>query len=90
MQEKHGITPAALLSRPQLARDLVHYYNAFNILDGRRGGNMAGEQPIKISEMVAYLSASGEDCVESRMKFIRLMSSMDNVTLKHKRDKAAK
>lgn len=89
MQEKNGITPVALLTRPMLPADLVPYYNAFTLFNSLRGGNMAGEQPIRISEMVAYLSAINETSVDQRMKFIRLMAELDRTYLQYRSEQAS-
>jgi hypothetical protein len=89
MKEKQGITPQALLNRPDLPIELVPTYNAFTILNYARGGNMAGQQPIKVSEVAAYLALIGETCREQRARTLRLISEMDSTYMAHQAKKAA-
>ncbi len=90
LQRENGVTPAALLNRPTLPQELVQTYNAFIILNRARGKNMAGEQPIRLSEIYAYLGIVGETCPERRGATMRLICEMDGAYLEHQAKKAAK
>jgi len=87
--EQDGVVPQAILSKPSLPVELLPYYNAFSLLNRLRGGNMAGEQPLRMSEMAAYLSIVNEPSVELRLKFIRLLAEMDGVYLQYRNEQRA-
>lgn len=89
MQKESGVTPQALRNMPVLPPELVSVYNAFNILNRARGQNMAGEQPIKISEVSAYLAVAGENCPDTRLFKLKMISEMDRTYLVHVAKKAA-
>ena len=86
-RRERGIISVALLNKPELPGHLVPVYNAFTILNRTRGSNMAGEQPIKVSEVVAYLSVIGETCPERRARLMRLVVAMDGTYLAHQSKK---
>jgi hypothetical protein len=90
LAREQGVTPEPLLNRPELPEALWPVYNAFIILNRARGGNMAGEQPLRVSEMAAYFSLLGETNTEALGLYLRLLSDMDSEYLAHQAKKAAK
>ena len=50
---------------------------------------MAGEQPIKVSEISAYFAVIGESCPETRLSKLKMISGMDQTYLDYQAKKAA-
>ncbi len=50
---------------------------------------MAGQSPIKVSEVESYLNIHGEDCIDRRTRLLRLVIEMDTTFLEHLAKKAS-
>lgn len=83
-----GIEPDALRTRPELPTELASTYNAFTFLNKARGGNMAGEQPLRLSDIAAYLAVVGETCQDRRIRLLHLVSEMDGAYLEFRSKQA--
>ena len=79
----------ALQNRPALSQWVVDYWNAFQTLSGSRASHQGGIGPIPLSELVAYMDATYLRDVEERLKFIRMIQSLDRIYVKHVNDKVA-
>lgn len=77
-----GITPVALLDRPELEAGDLPYLDGFRSLNGSRAYGQFGPMPISIADVHAYLMLVGEDRVEERLRFLSVMQGMDGVFLK--------
>lgn len=80
----------ALQNRPALNRWVADYWNAYQLLGGSRMVHQGGIGPIPLSEIVAYMEAIYLHDVDERLKFIRMIQSLDNVYVTHINDRAKK
>lgn len=80
----------ALRNRPTLNQWVADYWNAFQLLSGSRTAHQGGIGPIPLSELVAYMEATYLHDIEERLKFIRMIQSLDRVYVKHVNDKVAR
>jgi len=80
----------ALQNRPALNRWVAEYWNAYQILGGSRMVHQGGIGPIPLSEIVAYMETIYVHDVDERLKFIRMIQSLDNVYVAHINDRAKK
>ena len=78
----------ALQTRPKLNLWVQEYWDAFQILTGSRIVHQGGVGPIPLSEMVAYMDATYLVDVDERLKFIRMIQSLDSVYVSHINEKA--
>ena len=78
----------ALRDRPRVTPWISEYWDAFQILGSSRIVHQGGIGPIPLSEMVAYMDAVYLVDVDERLKFIRMMQSLDRVYVTHINSKA--
>lgn len=78
----------ALKERPHVTPWISEYWDAFQILSSSRIVHQGGIGPIPLSEMVAYMDATYLVDVDERLKFIRMMQSLDRVYVTHINSKA--
>lgn len=84
-----GKKPKALAEMPKLQGTDTAYFEAFQILSAARSYNMAGPNPIAISEMVAYMEhLSAYEVLAHRKRFVRHIQRLDDVLMAHQADKA--
>ncbi len=91
--EDTGHHHPAYLNKPALRDDCIKYLDAFRLLSASRLWSEVGPQPIQLSEIKAYMQLVGIKDKSTKLKYVRLIRSMDSVTLKHihaERDKARK
>lgn len=86
--EDTGAPHPASLSRPALRDDCVRYYDAFRILGVARTWSQVGPEPIKVSEVKALLDILEIKDVPTRLKYLSLIRSMDNVEMQFHADQA--
>lgn len=75
-----GITPKALLERPEIDDEMHGYLDQYGILDRARNMTM-GLAPITLAEIKAYLDLAGVHGVSERMKFVRIAQAIDGASL---------
>jgi hypothetical protein len=73
----------ALRNRPTLNRWVTEYWEAFQVISGSRATHQGGVGPIPLTELVAYMDATYLRDVEERLKFIRMIQSLDMVYVSH-------
>ena len=78
----------SLENRPRLTRWTRGYWDDYQVLSGSRIVHQGGIGPIPISEMVAYMDATYLVDADERLKFIRMMQSLDRIYVKHINDQA--
>lgn len=78
----------SLQERPRLSRWVQEYWDAFQILSGSRIIHQGGIGPIPLSEMVAYMDATYLVDVDARLKFIKMIQSLDGIYVDHVNTKA--
>ena len=83
IREDTGIPHHADIGRPALRNDCIKYYDAFRYLGACRLWSEVGPQSIQISEIAAYLGLVGIEQSETKLKYLRLVQSMDRVELAH-------
>ena len=83
-----GIEVQALQNRPTISQWVIEYWDAFQILSGSRATHQGGIGTIPLSEMVAYMEATYLTDVDERLRFIRMIQSLDQVYVIHVNDKA--
>lgn len=86
-EESTGITPQGLLERKRLEAGGVRYWEAFWAVGSGRGSGLESPHPIPVSEVKAYLEMIEESSIVERLKYLRLIRSLDNVFLEHTRNK---
>lgn len=64
------------------------YWDAYQTLSGSRIVHQGGIGPIPLSEMMAYMDATYLTDVDERLKFIKMMQSLDRVYVSHINAKA--
>jgi hypothetical protein len=79
--ESSGITPKALLNRPEPHELGGLWFEAFNVLSSSRSFGMSGPLPIAISEMWAYQQMFGMVDEDERASFVRAMQRLDGAYL---------
>ena len=90
MAKARGVVPAALASRPTLKKEDLPYQGAFLSLHSARTFGMSGPDPIRVTEVLAYLELVGIASPEHRAKYLRLIQTQDAVFLENHAEKAAK
>lgn len=78
----------SLEERPKLSMWVQEYWDAFQVLSGSRIVHQGGIGPIPLTEMVAYMDATYLGDVDERLKFIRMIQSLDSIYVKHINEKA--
>lgn len=78
----------ALQNRPALTQWVTDYWNGFQVISGSRTTHQGGIGPIPLTEIVAYMGAIYLRDVDERLKFIRMIQSLDSVYVTHVNDKA--
>lgn len=78
----------ALQNRPTINRWVTEYWEAFQVLSSSRATHQGGIGSIPLTEMVAYMEAIYLHDVEERLKFIRMIQSLDMVYVSHVNDRA--
>lgn len=81
IQESIGVTPSGLKNRPDVQEQDLPYLDSFRLLTRSREYGQSGPQPIRLTEIKAYLDMVGEDRVEERMKLLRIVQEMDHTYL---------
>lgn len=79
--------PKALRSKPALRADCIRYFDAFRLLGASRIWNQVGPQAIPLSEIESYLNLNGITTRETRLKYVRLIKSLDLVELRYIQEK---
>ena len=87
MQEG-GLVVKALQNRPTINQWVTEYWNAFQVLSGSRAIHQGGIGSIPLTEIVAYMEATYLSNVDERLKFIKMIQSLDSVYVVHVNDKA--
>ena len=64
-------------NRPRLKPADVPYYEAFSALNSARPVGASGNEPIPVSEVLAYLQLVGIASPDERSKYLRLIQKMD-------------
>ena len=88
LQESLGITPKALLTRPELHELGGEIYTAFNTLSSSRGYGMSGPLALTIESMFAYCQMFYIDQVDERASFVNFMQRLDAAYLAAKAEQA--
>ncbi len=84
---KSGQHVPALQNRPKLLPECRDYWQSFCALDASRDSNGYGANPIRISEIAAYLAISGVAGDEGA-KLFRIVKALDGVALSHYAEKS--
>ena len=77
LEAKFGITPKALLTRPELHQLGGQLYDGFNSLSSSRGYGMGGPLAITIEAVFAYCQMFGIDTPDDRLTFLRTVQRLD-------------
>ncbi len=85
-----GLTIPSLENRPFLTQWVSEYWAGFQVLGGSRIVHQGGIGPIPLTEIVAYIDVIYLSDVDERLKFIRMIQSLDSVYVKHVNTKASK
>lgn len=81
--EDTGKIHPSIATKPPLRRDCIRYLNAYRLLSGARLWDQVGPKPIPVSEVLAYLQATGVKGSEAINRFLRVIRRMDLVELRH-------
>lgn len=84
--QEDGQRVPILESEVKLFPDLNWIWEAYDLLSEKRVHNESGPQPIPMSEILSYADYVGITGSIRRDDFLRLVSVMDRVTLKHRYD----
>jgi hypothetical protein len=76
-----------LKNQPGLTQWTEHYYSGYMVLTSSRPMGMGGPGAIPLTEITAYLDLIGERDDDERMRWVRLIRSMDSVYLQHQASK---
>lgn len=71
----------AVETRPQLHRDALEYWEAFQVLHVSRANTGFGPGPILLSEIVAYTELMEIPMGEEQRQYMRLIRAMDRAYL---------
>ena len=83
IEKATGETPRGLRDRKVLRDDCRGYLDAFYALSTQRGYNEAGQQPLQVSEITAYLTHMGISGGEGGMRFFRHLLRLDRTYIDH-------
>lgn len=76
-----GVTPRALLDRPELDYRQAYYYSAYQCMSRSRNAGMGGALPIPVSEILAYCELFYIAQLDERARLFRYVNSLDNAYL---------
>ena len=79
IQEKTGVTPVALRSKPDLLLRGIKFWNGFWYLSDQRQTDFGSRLPITASEIKSYLWLVDDLEKEYRVVFMRMTKAMDDV-----------
>lgn len=79
IKETTGVAPKALQDMPKLRHDCRGYLEAFNFLSDAREYNQAGVQPLRLTEIQAYLALTGISGMDRKAKLVRVIRELDSV-----------
>lgn len=77
LEEKLGITPKALLNRPEPHQLGGRLYSGFNALSSSRGYGMGGPLAITIEAIFAYCQMFEIGSPDERLTFLRAVQRLD-------------
>ncbi len=88
--QQGGMDVPALQNRPALNQWVYEYWEAYLALGSSRMVHQGGIGSIPLSEIIAYMSAINLRDIDERLKFIRMIQSLDMVYVTHVNDRANK
>lgn len=80
-EEKTGITPKGLASRPEVQAESYFYLDVFETLSASRGVGMGGPLPITLADVWAYCQLFEITDLEERAKLLRFLQELDQTYL---------
>ena len=80
-----GVTPEALLNRPEIPWLLDDYLKAYRDLDRRRQIGYSGPQPLSVSDIFRYAETHGFS--STRQFFFKVISALDDYNLEKHAEK---
>jgi hypothetical protein len=81
LQQQHGITPKALLERPEVHDLGGETLDAFYTLSSSRAYGMGGPLAVSIEAMFAYCQMFGVESLDDRTDFLHTMQRLDKAYL---------
>ena len=78
----------ALKERPRLTPWIIEYWEGFQVLGSSRKTHQGGIGPIPLSEIAVYMDTMAIRDIDERLKFIRMIQSLDRIYVKHINAKA--
>ena len=76
MEQETGVTPPALVDKPELLPGGRSILQAYDVLDQSRLHSEIGPQAIQVAEILAYIEIARIDAVEDRLLFMSTIKKL--------------